>query len=414
MHRTPRWWHIATLWAALLQIRGTDASRLWENPHNPGNHLLEAAAKAGTPGPALPQMDDSMSVPAELRKEATMDTEPSNDGEPLHGGALCVASLQAPEKTYDIEDYKTPPGFSPLDAPKLDAEAVCGVMEKKGLPSKVVVGYAQDGPVVSNYDPLKPILTRASVLGALREMFQEERLEMDPFFLFFFSGHGNKGFFANGTGVESSQKKYANELPYLAEQTIGERDHRGALVVQASDGDPPSLVLADYIFFSDILEVWRQEKEFLSKGARFVVLADACYSGKLVSQLRALCSVDCEGLNMAVQSAGDECQYVLERTTRRQGKQQRMGGLAGWWVAKNSPDQADVRWSSARSYEQYPQYFASWNQKEYKQGPVRDLAANVPGGLYFMQRWRTVEPESELEPEKKRRRKSPEQAPSGG
>ncbi len=91
------------------------------------------------------------------------------------------------------------------------------------------------------------------------------------------------------------------------------------------------------------------------RGRRLLVIADSCYSGKLVSKLRQLPKDDQTDLNVGIQSAGNARQTVTEDAGFRHGGDDFAAGrFTAYWTTKQSKK---VRWTAEG---QHPQFYATW------------------------------------------------------
>eukprot|EP00965_Chrysotila_dentata_P259803 6213685-Pleurochrysis_carterae.AAC.1 len=147
-------------------------------------------------------------------------------------------------------------------------------------------------------------------------------------YVIYYSGHGSKG---------------------EPGQTHGGRTG-GALCVGCEDDD------AGHLTYDELVEMWQQVR---SRGQRLVLVADACYSGKLWAKLRDTPKPQQVDLGLAIQAAGNAWQAVSEKGggpgTRHGGEEYKNGIFTGYWISRQKP--AAVRWSDK---EQHPQFYATW------------------------------------------------------
>ena len=113
------------------------------------------------------------------------------------------------------------------------------------------------------------------------------------------------------------------------------------------------------VSFDDLLSTWDSARG-RRRGLKLVVVVDACYSGKLVSALRRLPRREQEGLNLAVQSAGNARQCVEETgaggaASRHGGVEFEAGVFTCYWATKQTQR---VRWTKP---ETHPQFYATWD-----------------------------------------------------
>jgi hypothetical protein len=109
--------------------------------------------------------------------------------------------------------------------------------------------------------------------------------------------------------------------------------------------------------FEDLKRVWTQSKrEFPRRGRRLLVIADSCFSGKLVSKLRNLSRDEQTDLNIAIQSAGNARQTVTEEKGFVHGGYEfEAGRFTAYWTSKQTKT---VKWTAS---EQHPQFYATWD-----------------------------------------------------
>eukprot|EP00931_Biecheleriopsis_adriatica_P069217 TRINITY_DN4308_c1_g1_i1.p1 TRINITY_DN4308_c1_g1~~TRINITY_DN4308_c1_g1_i1.p1 ORF type:complete len:497 (-),score=57.59 TRINITY_DN4308_c1_g1_i1:177-1619(-) len=320
---------------------------------------------------AKPQTKEPHKVTSRLNVAASLRSVTTNF-------ALVIGSLVHPDPSSSDEVPGAYDGWWALGACKSDSDSISKVLEQKGFHTTQLIGYAQTKAMRLKPQKQFPIVTKSDVVQSLHAMFLRGGGMESPCFFMYFSGHGSTG---HGKGKEE----------------------KGALILQRDFEDTDEVTLettvdlvgtmADKLSFDEIVEVWRSSQPQLSRSACFVLMVDACYSGKLAKQLRDLCRTSAgKGLNMAIQSAGDARQCVWERDVQHRGVKSYNGELTSWFVAKNSAeDPSRVHYSTARGRgeQQWPQYFSSWQDEEHEQGPVLDLDDYVSGGIFFMQRWRS-------------------------
>uniref|UniRef100_A0A0G4HW91 Uncharacterized protein n=1 Tax=Chromera velia CCMP2878 TaxID=1169474 RepID=A0A0G4HW91_9ALVE len=228
---------------------------------------------------------------------------------------------------------------------------VCKVLNMKGFETTSLVGFAQTRAMRANTDPAMPpmdVVSRFDAMGALRSMFRKGKGVASPLFFFFYAGHGEAPRPEHGGAVGDPR---AGALLMQRDPGWGEREK---LKMRDNDG-----LVVNLLTFDDILSVWRAERRSLDANARFVIMADSCFSGSFAVKLREA-SLKEKHLNMAVQSAGN-VQPVKERSAAHGGHIWSNGELTSWWIAKNTADRpGGVRWSSTKKGRQWPQYFATW------------------------------------------------------
>jgi hypothetical protein len=108
----------------------------------------------------------------------------------------------------------------------------------------------------------------------------------------------------------------------------------------------------------DCLTVWA-EVGGAARGSRLLIVADSCYSGKLISRIRGLPPVELAQLNVGIQSAGNARQTVGQASGFSHGGRsfESSGCLTAYLTAKQE-EGARVRWSWPG---QHPQFFCTWD-----------------------------------------------------
>jgi len=331
------------------------------------------------------EMDDDRFKGAEDESDVVgpVDVDDDSSDDLSHSGNdTSSSSSSSPPPRHRLSadgDHCTWPSLSSLER---DAERLCGLLRQKGLATEVKIGYAQSRDMAHSPISHFPMLSRAEVLKSLKDMFAAGRHDDHPLFYFSYTGHGDDG------------TKKPTEI-------------KGALVFQrkltkSELKNVPDWIgsVAEHVTFEDLLSVWQNARRSLKPSARFVIQVDACYSGKLVQKLRRVCRLhpklckphSMDNINMAIQSAGDQYQSVMERSSIHKGRVWNDGELTAWWLARNEKGTkpGQVHYSSLRDHPQWPQYFATWASDKGKSwhGPVHDLVDYVPEGLYFMQKMR--------------------------
>uniref|UniRef100_A0A0G4I399 Peptidase C14 caspase domain-containing protein n=1 Tax=Chromera velia CCMP2878 TaxID=1169474 RepID=A0A0G4I399_9ALVE len=317
-----------------------------------------------------------------------LSTERTRTGTTAKQGlyATCIGSMQNPfPKTDDPEtaqvDGTDGGAWDSLLNISKDVEGVCALLHKYGFETKTAISYAQTKKMrpPESKRP-KPMLTAADAIEELRQMFRKGIHQVAPVFFFYYSGHGDSG--------------------------RGKPTNRGALVFQKDVSEarfekfePETGTAQDLLRFKDFLAVWKQEKRSLDEDAKFFVMADSCYSGKLVMLLRESWE---PGLNMAIQSAGDSRQSVLERESKHGDRTFQNGEMTGWWLAKNKDRTMNaVRYRSTEDHPQFPQFWCTWEKDKdggyvdpetkppnFEPGPHVELQDEIPGGLVFINKYR--------------------------
>lgn len=111
----------------------------------------------------------------------------------------------------------------------------------------------------------------------------------------------------------------------------------------------------------DILNLW-EEVGGASQGSRLLLVADSCYSGKLVSRLRDRPAKLQRGYAMAIQSAGNARQMVGQGTEgysfSHNGQLYDTASFLTAYLIAKQEEGARVRWSRRG---QYPQFYATWD-----------------------------------------------------
>ena len=192
-----------------------------------------------------------------------------------------------------------------LDSTTADCELVARTLRRKG--------FALEPPLITDGGGRTGRVEVLRKLGAF--LAQEASL-----FLLYFSGHGD----VDGGAL-----------------MVGHGGRRGL------------------VSFADLLSAWDSARG-RRRGLKLVVVVDACYSGKLVSALRRLPRREQEGLNLAVQSAGNARQCVEETgagraASRHGGVEFEAGVFTCYWATKQ---EQRVRWTKP---EAHPQFYATWD-----------------------------------------------------
>eukprot|EP00392_Amoebophrya_sp_AT5.2_P012647 g12754.t1 len=205
----------------------------------------------------------------------------------------------------------------------------------------------------------------------------------------------------------------------------------GGALVFADDKNLTSS--AGAVSFTDIVAMWTAtknlyERDGFARNFRLLVVVDACFSGKLVNQLRDYCKraekeekekvvankgrstgsrsggkvgdheydhLPCGGLNLAIQSACEARTTTNERLAQHGGRIRYGGELTSFLLAKNMAEGGrrrgqtpykDIKWSSEPwkkgqrgANKRYPDYYASWDSAE-KNAKRRGVFAYLEGG----------------------------------
>ena len=216
------------------------------------------------------------------------------------------------------------------------------VLEEKG----VRVSYALSQP--------KEGRNRHDVISVLQRSFEKPSPGLN---IIFFSGHGLSGNEDDGTRgalCVGSPPEWSHltisELRTVASnrgvELIGHRGHRKTYI--------DALNRAYFLTLDDILEIWESVRG-AAEGAKLLVVADSCYSGKLVARLR---NRPAEGV--AIQSAGNARQTVAQPRyvfTHAGIEYADVGRLTAYLTAMHK-EVGRVRWSQDG---QYPQFYATWD-----------------------------------------------------
>ena len=236
------------------------------------------------------------------------------------------------------------------DGPARDCAMFGKALEAKG----VRVSYALVRP--------KEGSSRDEVLAVLRTTFRKPSQGLN---IIFYSGHGiagneddgTRGALCVGNPPDWSRLTLA-ELRVAASRRGAELvGHRGRRKTYVDACNRAYLLTLD-----DILEFWDGVRGAAegAKGARLLVVADSCYSGKLVARLRRLPNMAVEGV--AIQSAGNARQTVgqpLYAFTHGGTRYENVGCLTAYLTAKQEVG-AHVRWTQRG---QYPQFYATWDRE---------------------------------------------------
>ena len=148
-----------------------------------------------------------------------------------------------------------------LDHPQSDCELVSTMLEAKGVRMLCTL----------DCDP-KGATGKAKALRAVEDFLREDA----AVYVLYYSGHGERGEPGEVLGGETG----------------------GALVVGLGGGERGLVTLAD------LIGVWVRTRG-RRRGSRFLLVVDACYSGKLVSKLRCMPKREQDGLGIAIQAAGN-------------------------------------------------------------------------------------------------------------
>ena len=173
---------------------------------------------------------------------------------------------------------------------------------------------------------------KADVLSQLADLFVRD----SDLYILYYSGHGSKG---------------------EKDESRGGLTGGGALCTGRQE-----------LTFEDIINAWVMSKKDVGgaagrgggrpprRGRRLLLIADSCYSGKLVSKLKGLPKDEQTDLNVGIQAAGNARQCVSEDSsffTHGEVAYQ-AGRFTAYWTAKQSEQ---VRWTEKG---QHPQFFATW------------------------------------------------------
>lgn len=229
----------------------------------------------------------------------------------------------------------------------------------------------QDRGVQVSFDLARPDerRTRQQVLSVLRSHFRSP--SPDRLSILYYSGHGIAGRDADGTKGAlciGSVPADVSELSLedLRAQTtrlplVGHRGHKRTYV--------EALERERLLTLDDCLRVWEEVRQHTvggggavfggSRGARLLIVADSCYSGKLISRLRSLPRWQLAQLNVAIQSAGNARQTVAQASgfSHRGRVFDSSGCLTAYLTAKQE-ENARVRWSWPA---QHPQFYCTWD-----------------------------------------------------
>ena len=228
------------------------------------------------------------------------------------------AVAAAAARALFIEGY---PGDPPLGYLSHDCASVTAMLRRKGVPVEHFACDTRGGT------------GKKKVLRVLSKFFVQDAQT----FVVCYSGHGDKG-----EGNDPMEG--------------------GAFQVGVAGGD------RGLVTFADIVSTWTAAKG-RRRGIKLLLVADSCYSGKLVSKLKRLPLRERETLGLAIQSAGNARQMVTEDGDIRHGAGPlRDGGhFMQYWIPMQSQR---VRWTAAESH---PQFYATWDDssKNKKKFPVQ-------------------------------------------
>ncbi|CAD7961226.1 unnamed protein product [Amoebophrya sp. A120] len=240
--------------------------------------------------------------------------------------ALCVASLQTP---YQNARWDRRP-LGGLNRCGHDAKLMSLLFkEKKFQAVKKVVGYAQTKKMFVKRVKSRPALRREDALMKMMRWLKAGAKRKKALFVLYMSGHG-----------------------FAASECYHQPHLKGAVMFAPDDRRKKTYANASFLTFEDIYEIWTlaQETFFLTetqkKNHKLLVIADACYSGKLVAQLKKLPAAKQQKLNVAIQSAGDARQRAWESGRKHRGFFFHNGELTSYLVARNFLTKGRNKWKN--------------------------------------------------------------------
>ena len=229
------------------------------------------------------------------------------------------------------------------EAPREDCLMFGRMLESKG----VTVNYK-----LAQQDERR---TRQQVYSVLRSAFY--RPAPDGVNIIYFSGHGVAGSDDTRGALNIGCDPDVRELP-LAQLRAQTRNlellgHRGRKRTYID-----ALQRQHILKLDDCLSVWK-ELGGAARGSRLLIVADSCYSGKLISRLRGLPARELAQLNIGIQSAGNARQTVGQASDFSHGGRWfgSSGCLTAYLTAKQE-EGARVRWSWPG---QHPQFYCTWD-----------------------------------------------------
>lgn len=199
--------------------------------------------------------------------------------------------------------------------------------------------------------------TDEEVCSVMRSAFH--RPSPDGVNIIYFSGHGVAG--SDDTrgalhiGCEPELEVRDLPLSQLRAQTrhLELRGHRGRKRTYIE-----ALRRRHLLKLDDCLTVWA-EVGGAARGSRLLIVADSCYSGKLISRIRGLPPVELAQLSVGIQSAGNARQTVGQASGFSHGGRsfESSGCLTAYLTAKQE-EGVRVRWSWPG---QHPQFYCTWD-----------------------------------------------------
>lgn len=203
--------------------------------------------------------------------------------------------------------------------------------------------------------------TRQDVLSVMRKTFAKPGASLN---IMYFSGHGTpgnaeartRGALCVGRPPDLSEVPISQLRERAAQrrvELIGHRGHRKTYIDALSRDALLSL--------DDVLGAW-EDVGGASKGSRLLLVADSCYSGKLVSRLRDRPLALQRDYAMAIQSAGNARQTVgqghKDYVFSHAGELYDYSGCLTAYLTAKQEEGARVRWSQPA---QHPQFYATWD-----------------------------------------------------
>ena len=187
--------------------------------------------------------------------------------------------------------------------------------------------------------------------------------------IIYFSGHGEAGSACHGDAKDDTRGglslEYTADRDQLSLSELRSQAARRRVPLHGHRGHKQTYIDAlrrdELLTLGDILECWEaalrvERRDLSTPPPRLLLVADACYSGKLVARLR---NRPVEGV--AIQSAGNARQTVGQPRyvfTHAGIKYADVGRLTAYLTSSLHKEDARVRWSQEG---QYPQFYATWD-----------------------------------------------------
>ena len=200
--------------------------------------------------------------------------------------------------------------------------------------------------------------------------------------IIYFSGHGEAGSACHGDAKDDTRGglslEYTADRDQLSLSELRSQAARRRVPLHGHRGHKQTYIDAlrrdELLTLGDILECWEaalrvERRDLSTPPPRLLLVADACYSGKLVAALRDRPLADQQTLHVGIQSAGNARQTVGQgnEAFTHGGKEFVKAGFLTSYLTAKQTEGARVRWTQRW---QHPQFYATWDASAYDKESV--------------------------------------------